>query len=205
MGGTDLPAHKTAAVRDRGDRKSMITSIKNTLRAQLRVKQNHLSMEYRKKAGEEIAAQVIESEQFRKAETVFVYVSLSTEPDTRKIMEEAWRQKKTVCVPKCIRKPDMIAVKISGFGELQTGAYGIPEPAGTAEWIDPDQIDLAIIPCVSASIDGRRMGHGGGYYDAFLRDRKMYKMCLCFEEMLCEQIPLTSWDTRIDCVITEKE
>ena len=43
-----------------------------------------------------------------------------------------------------------------------------PEPVPEARLIRPEEIDLAVIPCLSCDGKGRRLGKGGGYYDRYL-------------------------------------
>ena len=82
------------------------------------------------------------------------------------------------------------------------GAYGIPEPSG-GEAVEPRTIDLALIPCMAAARDGTRLGHGAGYYDAFIRNTRMVKWCLCFEALLLNDLPADPWDIAMDAVMTE--
>ena len=97
------------------------------------------------------------------------------------------------------------AVRISSLDELQPGTLGIPEPVNDRETAGIGSFSLALIPCVSAWKDGRRMGHGVGYYDRFLVDRHCKKFCLCYEALLSEQIPMDAHDIPMDAVVTERE
>ena len=48
------------------------------------------------------------------------------------------------------------------------------------------------------------MGHGVGYYDRFLVDRRCKKVCLCYESLLSDQIPMDAHDIPMDAVVTEE-
>jgi 5-formyltetrahydrofolate cyclo-ligase len=105
---------------------------------------------------------------YRQAQTVFCYVSVGTEIDTRRLIEDMLAEGKTVCVPRCLDDGIMSACVLTSLDELAKGAYGIPEPASCSAVISPCDIDLIIMPCVACSLSGHRLGYGGGYYDRYL-------------------------------------
>ena len=174
---------------------------KRALRKEIRARVNALSDEYRAAAGEQIQGKVLGSEEYRKAGSVLAYIAMPTEPDTRRIMERALRDGKRVYVPKCVSKTEMIAVRIKGFDDLRPGAYGIPEPVDCSETAGPGEIGLILVPCVSASADGKRLGHGAGYYDRFLAESGADTLCLCFREAMTDAIPTDENDVRVHRVI----
>ena len=106
---------------------------------------------------------------FQKAETIFCFVGTAGEIHTKPLIQAALDQGKRVAVPKCISKGIMEARQIRSLGELYPGSYGIEEPEKAAEIIGPEEISLALVPCLTCSGDGRRLGYGGGFYDRFLR------------------------------------
>ena len=144
---------------------------------------------------------IFENYYFRNARSIFVYVSTDKEPDTLKLIDAALEDGKAVYVPKCEKKPYMKAVRINSRDELKPGFYGIPEPVSD-EGFDGN-IDIAIVPCLAASSDGRRLGHGGGYYDCFLNRRIIYKICICRKELINENLPTDAFDVMMDEVITD--
>jgi 5-formyltetrahydrofolate cyclo-ligase len=95
-------------------------------------------------------------------------------------------------------------VRIQSFDELRPGFCGIPEPPAEAEDAGAGEISLAIVPCVTVTASGLRLGHGGGYYDHFLCRKDCEALCLCYAEMLAESLPEEPWDVRMDGVLTEK-
>ncbi|MBR6186561.1 MAG: 5-formyltetrahydrofolate cyclo-ligase [Clostridia bacterium] len=178
---------------------------KQALRKAVREKARLLSSACRDAASRSIERQVFSLDAYRRAKVLFVYVSMPGEPDTRGVIEAALRAGKRVLAPRCQKKPRMDAVEIHGLHALTPGALGIPEPDQSAPAARPEEIDLAIVPCVSASRRGGRLGHGGGYYDAFLSGLRCKKICLCFSALLREDIPMAESDVWMDQVITEEE
>mgnify|MGYP000441255458 CR=1 FL=1 len=70
--------------------------------------------------------------------------------------------------------------------------------------ISPKEIDLALIPCLSCSRDGRRLGYGGGYYDRYLNQVKGTLAVLCRTVLMCDEIPTENHDKNMDFVICEE-
>ena len=88
--------------------------------------------------------------------------------------------------------------------DTENGKYGILEPVDTCEKISPKEIDLALIPCLSCSRDGRRLGYGGGYYDRFLPlCTRAVKLAAAFELQRAAAVPIDSFDVAMDAVATE--
>lgn len=157
-----------------------------------------------KGASKRITEQVLSSPLHRQAASLFVYVSTDREPDTRALIENAWRAGKKVYVPKCYGQGRMDAVRVFSWNDLAPGAYGIPEPVISPEDSQFPPIDLAVVPCVRATTDGRRLGHGAGYYDRFLHAHPTPCLCLCFHALLLDDLPIEPLDVPMDAVVTEE-
>lgn len=72
-------------------------------------------------------------------------------------------------------------------------------------------LDFLVVPLVGFDDQGRRLGMGGGYYDAtlaFLRRRRIwhkpYLIGLAFECQRVAEIPSEPWDIRLNAILTEK-
>lgn len=178
--------------------------IKKEIRDYYKLKSKLLSGEYIQTAGEKISRCVTELPEFISANTVFVYINMLSEPQTKEIIEKAWSMNKVVCVPKCMGESNMIPIIIKSWNDVRPGEMGILEPFACMDTVDCEKIDIAVIPCVSADKKGNRLGHGAGYYDRFLEKTDMKKICLCFEENISEAIPTENNDVPVDIVISEK-
>lgn len=144
---------------------------------------------------------LFETDFWKEAQQVFVYVARFPEPDTKAIIEKAFAEGKTVSVPLCTAAGEMRAVIIDKMAELTPGAYSIPEPAADGKDMSGDF--LAVTPCVACSVDRVRLGHGLGYYDNFLTRNPVKSVCLCRDEALLNYIPGSSHDIKPDLVVTQ--
>lgn len=180
-----------------------ITEQKKQLRNVLKASVAELPEEYCRVADAQIVHRVVELPEYQRADTIFCFVGTSSEIDTVPILMDAWEKGKRVCVPKCVGKGIMNAYRIDGMADLQAGSYGILEPGEDAEMILPKEIGLVLVPCLSCSHDGKRLGYGGGYYDRYLRQITAPKAVLCRSRMMRENIPVDLHDLRMDLVICE--
>ena len=138
------------------------------------------------------------------SQTVFAFVGTAREIDTTEFLTATLRQGKRLCVPLCTGPGIMELRKITGFDDLTPGAYGILEPKADCPVVPLDEIDFAVIPCVSCDREGHRLGQGGGFYDRFLSAYRGPAFLVCRERLLRSEIPMEPHDAIIHWVVTEK-
>ena len=89
------------------------------------------------------------------------------------------------------------------MGELPVGAFGIRTPRGPSH--PGDAIDAILVPGIAFDRQGRRLGHGGGYYDRLLAEtRGAVVLGVGFECQLESGIPEETHDQRVQGVVTEQ-
>ena len=176
---------------------------KQRIRQEARLISGNLTPEYREEASREITRQVLELPCWKQAETVMMYCSLPGEPDTRTLMETALREGKTLLLPRCLDAGIMKAFPVKAPEDLKPGALGIPEPPLPEEGTEVPEPDLILVPCMAASPNGIRLGHGAGYYDRFLAVHHACSVCLCFRALLRGDLPAEETDIPIDFVISD--
>ena len=179
---------------------------KDALRELARERKKTVSKEQEQKANEEIQLRLLQSPFFLEAESIFSYVSVEGEVDTKIILETALQMGKRVFVPRCIPGKErlMDAVEIHSMEELSIQYFGLLEPKPEIPASEERNFDLSLIPCVMADRRGGRLGHGAGYYDRFLAKSQGKQLCLCFSWYLTEKIPMEERDIPMDALLTEE-
>lgn len=164
-----------------------------------------LPEDYLRAACARITEKVLALPQYKAARVVMAYVSQPREPDTKAIIRDALEAGKTVLLPRCYAGGRMEAYPIRNLAGLQPGKLGIPEPPEPEDGEAVPKPDLVLVPCVAASPNGMRLGHGAGYYDRFLASCRAETVCLCFGRLLRPDIPAGPADVRTGLVVTEGE
>lgn len=181
--------------------------------------------EYQSKLVQE---KVLGHPKYKEAKNISIYLSTDNEIDTIPILRHALEIDKKQCFVPLVRKkkseskPRMLMVKLSSMREydgLPFNHYGIKEHdinnIDETRLALPDncyQLDLVLVPGVAFSRDGRRLGHGKGYYDEFLFDwlqrqggsgGKPYTLGLALQEQIVEDpLSVREQDYALDEVLT---
>lgn len=89
---------------------------------------------------------------------------------------------------------------------LQKGSFGITEPHPQSPGVDPEKVDLILVPAVACDVKGYRLGYGGGYYDRMLSDSRWANkptIGIVFEYARLPALPRQPWDRPLDGICTE--
>jgi len=142
----------------------------------------------------------LKNSHYRECSVLFVYVGEKHEVPTDEIIDAGISSGKTVCVPK-VQGDSMIPVEISDRSELKPGYAGIMEPMDVDledRRVEPGDIDLVVVPAVAFTLDGKRLGRGGGFYDRFLSKTDAYKIGLAYREQIVKDVPWMGHDEKVD-------
>ncbi|SDK54790.1 5-formyltetrahydrofolate cyclo-ligase [Sediminibacillus albus] len=165
----------------------------------------NLPSERRRAIEEGIARHLFDSSFWQSADMVALTVSQKHEWDTSTIIEQAWKENKTVCVPKCFpAKPELVFYQLQSYSQLECVYMDLlePNPELTCP-IDKQRIDLVIVPGLFFDRDGYRVGYGGGYYDRYLAGFQNLTLALTSNEQMIEECPRDDYDIPVDHIITE--
>lgn len=174
-------------------------------KANIRKRMKQLSSSFgeeKKSQWSHLICSAIESRpEFIRSTVILLYHALPDEPNLQELFDR-WTEKKTLLLP-VVKGDDLVLRTYTSSHSLNTGAFGIKEPAGE-DWTDYSSITLAIVPGVCFDNSCRRLGRGRGYYDRLLSRpdmRHAYKLGCAFPFRKVEALPEEPHDIRMDDVL----
>jgi 5-formyltetrahydrofolate cyclo-ligase len=182
------------------DLKSEKALVRKDIRDQLKT----LSVGQRHEWSARITKRLLELPEYKQAKVLMVFLSFSKEYDTESLILHGLSAGKTVCAPKVEWQTwKMVPVKLHGLDEIVKDMHGLREPTGE-EKVDVDRIDLVLVPGLAFDPFGRRVGRGGGFYDAFLSriDLRAVKLAPTFDFQLRPTVPFDCHDQPVDIILT---
>ena len=181
-----------------------IAQQKQMLRAAVRAQARTLDDAYRQSASAAICRNLTAHPAYRAAAVVLAFVGTKREVDTEALLRGVWADGKTLCVPRCKEGHLMDLCAIRSYDDLDLGAYGILEPTADCPLVAAQDIDFAVIPCLTFDRAGNRLGQGGGYYDRFLSQLTCPTFLVCREKLVVGRVPCEAHDRRCDYLVTER-
>lgn len=151
-----------------------ISVAKATLRKKILTKISNLSNDIKDHQSEEVAKMLFSSPEFINAKRISVFLSTENEINTKPIVEKIFETKKQCFVPRYSKqKMEMVNLNsMKDWENLPLTAWNIKQPSLKEERVNALEtggIDLLIVPGVAFTADGKRLGHGGGYYDKYIK------------------------------------
>ena len=182
-----------------------IAEEKQAQRAAGRAARKALDAPQRAAANAALCRRVLELDAYRAAHTLLLYAAFGGEADLAAVAAEAVRQGKTVAYPVCGEGFTLIAA-VPGADGWAVGQYGIraPVPERSA-LLQPEQLDLVLVPCTAFDADCRRVGMGKGYYDRYLAAcaEKPFTVGICFSEFCGLDFEAQTFDAKLNAVISD--
>ena len=179
-------------------------SEKKSLRKHFRDIRYHMDQTRKNMVDYAIFSKFLNSDLFKNAETIFIYVSVADEVDTIEIIKHALEMGKAIYVPYISDRDEkiMIPIRIYDLDNLVPGEFDIPT-SYTMETIENP--DLTVVPGLGFDKDKNRIGYGGGYYDRYLNKTETTAVGLFASDVEVDEIPTDEFDHKLDKIITEKE
>ena len=182
------------------------------LRRQLRELRRQLPAYQQRQAAAALRRRLAQHPALRRARHIALYLPADGEIDPRPLLRQAQRQGRHTSLPVLRRWPRqrMDFQRVLPGEPLRRNRFGLAEPAPRAArqraaWT----LDLILLPLVGFDARGGRIGMGGGFYDRSLayrnRCKNWHKPTIIGLAHACQQVdqlPLSSWDVRLDAVVT---
>jgi 5-formyltetrahydrofolate cyclo-ligase len=180
------------------------------LRQEILRRRDQQPVQEQRRKSDRIRTRLLELEEFKRCDSIFIYVSFRSEVRTIGIIQYLLAQGKTVSVPLtrvAEKKLEIIRIK-DPERDLVPGYCGIPEPQedlAVTDALPAESLDLIILPGSVFDERGGRFGYGGGYYDRLLAQvPAARRIALAYEIQVVEKLALQAHDELLDLIITEE-
>lgn len=185
---------------------SELAGQKRELRKRMLAARRALSEEELAAYSAEITGKLISHAAVTRAQTIFAYAAMPDEVQTESLLSGLLAMGKRVAIPWITGKHEMEAALVPSMDLLEVGAYGIlTVREERREILSPQEIDCVIVPGVAFSVDGARLGMGGGFYDTFLpKAERAVRIAAAFQCQITDDIPRLPHDCGVDWIVTEQ-
>lgn len=193
-----------------------VSGAKRSLRAELKQRLRALSAEERLRQSHLLTQKVLAHSQYQKSKRISIFLSMHDEIETEDIIKDIFQRGKTCFIPRYQpQSSHMDMVRLASPEEVSSlpkTCWNIPQPGEEEvreEALSTGGLDLIFLPGLGFDRQGRRLGRGRGYYDAYLKrcmqdpHRRPYTMALAFREQMCPQVPVDEHDVTVDEVLYE--
>jgi 5-formyltetrahydrofolate cyclo-ligase len=157
--------------------------------------------EWREKS-DRLCSHLQSSSLFTQAQTILAYFSFRQEPDLSPLFtstQHRWGFSR-------VEGKSLFWHSWKPGEQRKKGTYGIFEPSPDSPTLEPDEVDLILVPAVACDLRGYRLGYGGGFYDRMLSSPKWQvkpTVGIVFEFAYLAQLPIDAWDRQLHGVCTE--
>lgn len=185
----------------------MVKSQKENLRTSMVNRRKLLSPAEVKEKSQIIGNILMERNEFKDAEKIFIYYSVRNEANTLDLIEKSLSMGKTIALPVVKKGNAMDFYRIESLSSLKKSSMGIPEPAENSEIILPDSNTLIIVPGTVFDRHKNRIGMGKGFYDRYFQrysDINFRKIGICYDFQIVDELPCEIHDVPLDKIISEK-
>lgn len=178
----------------------MVAEAKKTLRSNILKIRDSLSPEEVSMRSKSVERRLFDNVHFKDAKTVAFYIPKGNEVDTREMIERALEEGKEVLVP--VTNSEVSMCKFTSFDDLISGKFGVPEPK---ERVPKDHMaELVLVPGVVFGLCMHRIGYGKGYYDKYFKNSKAYRVGICYDFQVMDELPRHEHDIPMNEIITDK-
>lgn len=175
---------------------------KASLRQKLLRSRLSLSPKTWQEKSQQLCQNLLSTKIVQEAHTILAYFSFRQEPDLSVLFTQSQAR---LGFPRCVGK-SLFWHGWQPGEEQQKGHFGILEPHSDSVQLQPEEVDLILVPAVACDQQGYRLGYGGGFYDRMLSDsvwQNIPTIGIVFDFAHVVQLPIDPWDYALDGVCTE--
>ena len=178
---------------------------KAQIRKNMMAKRWALTSAYVSDQSDRVYERLVSLKEVCRAEKVMTYSHFSNEIKTGKLAGWLLFNKKHVFLP--VVDGDILLVADMSSTCFEMNDFGIAQPEkATACMIEPEELDLVIVPGLAFDKKGNRIGFGKGFYDELLlKTPNAIKIALAYDFQIVDEIPCEEHDIKMDLVVTPKK
>lgn len=186
---------------------------KSQLRRQVRSELQRLSPASMRDASERVSARLLGEPSIRSTGTVMAFLSDGTimgEVDVGSFVAAHAARGGRVALAAVDWKarelrPLLIAdAGAQGLGRVVPVGRGVLGPAPGCPSVEPESLDVVLVPGLAFDARGGRLGRGAGFYDRFLPavGQRCVRIGVCMDEQIVPHVPTEPFDAPVDLVVT---
>lgn len=134
---------------------------------------------------------------------VALFAAMGSELDLRGVDARARARGLVVVYPRVVRGERRLRFHRATLDELTTATFGVAEPSAAAPEVALPAIALAVVPGLTFTPAGARVGWGAGHYDATLPSISGPALGVTLARLVVDELPESPHDHRVDHVVTE--
>ena len=141
---------------------------------------------------------------FKEANIVLLYYPMKNEVNVLPLIDYCFRNNKKVALPKTYKeKIEFVLIDKNWKDNLVKSVLSTTEPKNGEVVTVFGKKSVVITPSLALGKDNSRLGHGKGYYDKFLNEKRdLIKIGICREHLLFNSLPMSDNDVFLDIVIS---
>ena len=134
--------------------------------------------------------------------TIALYIAIEHEVNLERLIDSLIIDSYALCAPRYNQQLKTYAFHFwDTVTAFEKGQFNILEPTGRQ--VEPAEVDCMLIPGICFSMDGARLGRGGGYYDRLCASYRGERLGVCYELQKRTEVPVDAWDKKMDLLCTE--
>lgn len=191
---------------------SALFQAKQALRKELKLKLAAMTDAERLRQSDIIVKKLFKMPEYQTCKRVSLYLHMKEEVYTTDILKNLLQSDKKCFIPHYVG-PAMTMVQLTSWQDyeaLPENKWKIKQPADNdtrPDALETGGLDLIMMPGLGFTIHGDRIGRGKGYYDAYLKQCinagcRATTIALAYKEQICDYIPCTENDMKVDIVLT---
>ena len=179
--------------------------VKEEMRTRRKAVRRALPHSARVARSEAICERVMALPEWESASTVLAFVSMRTEVQTERAVAAARAAGKRVVATRMNETFDDLALREWRADDpLEESGNLFLQPSKDAPSVDPDEIDLVLVPALAVDERGHRVGYGKGFYDRLLpRLTHATRVAVVFDFERVAEVPEREGDQRVDVIVTD--